>query len=258
MTMEKRVRGKRSGEVDWISNLPDSLLCQVLLNLPTKDVVKCSVLSSIWRNIWKFVPGLDLDNGDFPEYNTFLSFVDSFLGFNSESCLQKFKLKYDRDGDYEPEIGLISRWIDTVVRRKVKHIDVLDDSYGSWDFHMPLTLYTCESLVALKLYGVTLPSPKFVSLPSLEVIKLTIVKFADVLPLEILISRCPVLESLIIERSFCDDIEVLRVRSQSLLSFGHVADSSNDLVEDLVVVIDALKLTYLRLSDHRNRKFHTK
>ncbi|ESQ27247.1 hypothetical protein EUTSA_v10018570mg [Eutrema salsugineum] len=252
---EKRVRAKRSVEFDWISDLPDCLLCQVLLKLPTKDVVKTSVLSSRWRNLWRYVPGLDLGDVDFPEYNTFVGFVDSFLDLNSESCLQKFKLKYDCDGDHEPELNLITRWINTVVTRKVKHIDVLDDSYGSWDSQMTPTLYTCESLVSIKLCGLTLPSPKFVSLPSLRVIHLTIAKFADQLALETLISSCPLLKTLIIERCFCDDIQVLRVRSQSLLSFTHVADSSDYLVEDLVVAVDAPRLEFLKLSDHRIASF---
>ncbi|CAA7062022.1 unnamed protein product [Microthlaspi erraticum] len=252
---EKRVRAKRSGEVDWISDLPDCLLFQVLSNLPTKDVVKTSVLSTRWINLWKYVPVLDLGIGDFPDYNTFVGFVDGFLDFNSESPLEKFKLKYDCD---DAEANLISRWINSVVTRKVKHIDVLDDSSGSWDFQLPATLYTCESLVSLKLCGLTLPSPKFVSLPSLKAMDLIIAKFADELALETLISLCPVLESLAIERCFCDDIEVLRVSSQSLLSFTHVADSSQHLDEDLVLAIDAPRLEYLMLSDYRVASFVVK
>ncbi|KFK40832.1 hypothetical protein AALP_AA2G047200 [Arabis alpina] len=245
---EKRVRG------DWISNLPDSLLCQVLLlNLPTKDVVKTSVLSHRWRNLWKCVPGLELDNRDFAQHNRFVSFVDYFLGLNTESCLHRFKLKYDCDD--EPEFGLINRCIHSVATRKVKHIDVLDDSYGSWDLPMPLTLYTCATLVSLKLTRLTLPSPKFVSLPCLKVMKLVVVNFAHVMALETLISQCPVLESLVIGRSFCDDIQVLRVRSMSLLKFVHLANTSEGLYEDLVLVIDAPRLEYLRLCDHRIANF---
>lgn len=259
---EKRVRAKGSGEVDWISNLPDCLLCQVLLYLPTKNVAKTSVLSSRWRNIWKYVPGLNLGYGDFQirntvsiDHNTFLSFVDSFLGFNSQSCLQSFKLKYDSSGHGEPEIALIRGWINNVVRRKVKYFEVSDDSCGSYDFQMPPTIYTCENLVYLKLVGLLLASPKFVSLPSLKVLRLSLVNFADDKALETLISQCPVLENLIIYRSFCDDFEFTCVSSQSLLSFTHVSDSEDGLVENLVVAIDAPKLKYLRLSDHRIASF---
>ncbi|KAG7660050.1 F-box domain [Arabidopsis suecica] len=259
---EKRVRAKGSREVDWISNLPETLLCQVLFYLPTKDVVKSSVLSSRWRNLWKYVPGFNLSYCDFHvrntfsyDHNTFLRFVDSFMGFNSQSCLQSFRLEYDSSGYGEPKLALIRRWINSVVSRKVKYLGVLDDSCDNYEFEMPPTLYTCETLVYLTLDGLSLASPKFVYLPSLKELHLSIVKFADHMALETLISQCPVLENLNISRSFCDDFEFTCVRSQSLLSFTHVADTDEMLNEDLVVAIDAPKLKYLRLSDHRIASF---
>jgi len=76
---------KRSGdEVDWLSELPEALLVYVLLNLPTKDVVKTSVLSTKWRNIWRCVPGLDLDNGHFTEFNTLLEVIKSSSYFRRD------------------------------------------------------------------------------------------------------------------------------------------------------------------------------
>lgn len=256
---EKRAppNSKPSGEVDWISELPESLQIKVLLNLPTKDVVKTSALSSRWRYLWQTVPKLDLEIDNFPDHDLFPSFVDRFLGFNADGscCLHSFKVHYDYCGDGEPETGLIRRWVTTVVRQKVEHLHVEDDSYQSWEIEMPPTLYTCASLVSLKLSGVTLPSPpKFVSLPCLKSVHLTIVKFADDSTLETLISRCPALECLDIKRSLCDDIGVLRVRSQSLLRFTHGADTLGN-VEGLVVEIDAPRLEYLKLSDHRTSTF---
>ncbi|CAG7904942.1 unnamed protein product [Brassica rapa] len=176
---EKRHRFKRPSSVDWISSLPDCLLSQILSNLPTKDAVKTSVLSTRWRSLWKQVPSLDLANFDFSLYfpycPKFLTFVDSFLlDLNRDSCLHEFKLKYDSDG----ETDHLSRWINTLVKRKVKHIDIVDESNASWDFPIPTTLYSCESLVSLKLSGLTLPNPNLVvSLPSLKTIYLTIAKF---------------------------------------------------------------------------------
>lgn len=128
----KRVRG----DVDRLSDLPDNLLCQILLNNPTKDVVKSSVLSKRWRNLWRHVPGLNLEPGDFPEYEAYVSFVDSFLGYNrSESRLQKFKLKdksldrkYDWEWDYSHGDD-VARWIDAIAKRNVQHLFV-EDSKG--------------------------------------------------------------------------------------------------------------------------------
>ncbi|XP_023640238.1 F-box/FBD/LRR-repeat protein At2g26030 isoform X2 [Capsella rubella] len=79
---------------DRISELPDSLLTQVLSYLPTKDSVKTSVLSKRWECLWLNVPVLDLKVSDFPEED-YASFIDNFLEFNPNSRMQMFKIKYD-------------------------------------------------------------------------------------------------------------------------------------------------------------------
>ncbi|CAA7062019.1 unnamed protein product [Microthlaspi erraticum] len=261
---KKRVRVKRlgdeTGKVDLLSSLPESLLCEVLLNLSTKNVVRTSVLSRRWRNQWKFVPGLDLSYQNFSEFDAFVSFVDSFLSFNSESYLQRVRLRYgnpEHDPDPDPDPAIIRRWINIVVKRKVKHLHVLDQSLNNNDsIEIPPTVYTCESLVTLKLESVILANPpELISLPCLKVIELDYVECGNDSVFQVLISGCPVLESLVIGRSLCDDIQVLRVLSKSLLSFTHIADSSCDMDEDLVVAIDAPRLEYLMLSDHRAKSF---
>lgn len=100
-----------------------------------------------------------------------------------------------------------------MVKRKVKHFHVLDFTLANDEVKIPPTVYTCESLVSLKLCNVLLTNPKLMSLPLVKAIDLSIVKFANVLVLEKLISSCPVLESLTISRSSVDDIDVLRVCS---------------------------------------------
>ncbi|CAF1712839.1 BnaC03g78340D [Brassica napus] len=111
-------------EVDLLSSLPDCLIFQVFLNLPTKAVVKTSVLSTRWTNLWKDIPGLDLDPEDFNIHETFVSFVDNFLERNRGSSIHRFKLMYD--SSYFEEPGLVNRWVDTTARLKVEHLDVSD------------------------------------------------------------------------------------------------------------------------------------
>jgi len=136
---ESRVSAKPSGDrVDRLRNLPDCLLFKILLNLPTKDVVKLSVLSRRWRNVWRYVPGLDLACSDFmvreyydsSEFNALLGFVYRFLGFNSESCLQKFKLTVNWNDAVQLETAHLTEWFNAVVERKVQHLHILHNTWG--------------------------------------------------------------------------------------------------------------------------------
>ncbi|AAC83034.1 putative F-box/FBD/LRR-repeat protein [Arabidopsis thaliana] len=250
---EKRAR---RSEEDRLSNLPESLICQIMLNIPTKDVVKSSVLSKRWRNLWRYVPGLNVEYNQFLDYNAFVSFVDRFLALDRESCFQSFRLRYDCDEE-ERTISNVKRWINIVVDQKLKVLDVLDYTWGNEEVQIPPSVYTCESLVSLKLCNVILPNPKVISLPLVKVIELDIVKFSNALVLEKIISSCSALESLIISRSSVDDINVLRVSSRSLLSFKHIGNCS-DGWDELEVAIDAPKLEYLNISDHSTAKFKMK
>ncbi|EOA16957.1 hypothetical protein CARUB_v10005185mg [Capsella rubella] len=264
---ERRVRAKPSGdgavvEVDKLRNLPDSLLHQILLKLPTKDVVKCSVLSHRWRNLWRYVPGLDLQCGDFmvsdcddfSDFMTLLGFVYRFLGFNSESCLREFKLTVDSYKAVELGTDHFTHWINTVVKRKVQHLNILDKN---WEMNrvvirIPGTVYSCESLVSLTLRYICLPNPpELVSLPSLKVIVLDGVEFDNDLALEMLILGCPVLESLSLNTiNMNGNLEYLQVCSQSLLSFTYV-----EMMGYMNIIIDAPRLEYLRLSDKGMESF---
>ncbi|CAA7048282.1 unnamed protein product [Microthlaspi erraticum] len=258
----KRVRGN----VDRLSELPDNLLCQILLNNPTKDVVKSSVLSQRWRNLWRHVPGLSLEPGDFPEYEAYVSFVDSFLGYNnSESRLQKFKIKdksldrkHDWDWDYSHGDD-VARWIDAIVKRRVQHLHV-GDSTGEVDkqAEIPSTVYNCESLVSLKLFSVSLANPKSVSFSCVKVMNLGNVRFVSDCAFEMLILGSPVLERLIVSRSPHDNVKVLRVCSQSLLSFTHMGHDVDFVEEELVVVVDAPRLEKLQLYDQGTDSFVVK
>ncbi|CAA7038383.1 unnamed protein product [Microthlaspi erraticum] len=219
---------------DRLRNLHECLLLRILLNLPTKDVVKCSVLSSEWRNVWKLVPGLDLDFDDFRDHVAFASFIDRFLGLNSESRLQHFKFAYEPEEE-EDEVDLVrlTRWIGTAVDRKVQHLHVWYTTGRDYELEIPQTVYTCESLVSLNLRGVCLPNPKIVSLPCVKVITLDLVRFTRDWGLVLLISGCPLLKSF----TLTDPLF-------SIASF-----------EDLVVAVDAPRLEYLKIFDYFAQSF---
>ncbi|CAF2112558.1 unnamed protein product [Brassica napus] len=254
-----RVKPARStnppSEVDRLSSLPDCLIFQIFLNIPTKDVVQTSALSTRWTTLWKDVPGLDLDAEDFYIRETFVSFVDNFFERNHGFSIHRFKLRYNSFYFEEPA-GLLNRWVDTAARLKVEHLDV-SDNFSEWDPMMnPTVLYTCSNLVSLRLVGMGLPNPEHVSLPSLKTLVLILIEFTNKWAFENLISKCPVLENFCFERSYDDGIPILRVHSKSLLTFMHDAGYHEDYdEEDRFVVIDAPMLKYLRISDDRTSSF---
>lgn len=88
---------------------------------------------------------------------------------------------------------------------------------------IPVSLFVCRTLLYLRLRRV-LFSTSFeessVSLPHLKILRLELNVYSIETSLESLISYCPVLEDLAIDRTVDDNVKYLRVRTQTLTSLG--------------------------------------
>lgn len=184
-----------------------------------------------------------------------IEFVDRFLESDENLALNRFKLFYSYE-DIGDDDRFLESWIDALVRRSVRHLDFQVDSDENELVWMPLSLYSCSTLVSLSLYHVALSylEPEFVvSLPCLKFMHLDRVRYdksikRDESNLETLITSCPVLEKLTIIRDSFELLEIIYVRSKSLKSFALVAeDSEVGLLEDHIVEIDAPKLERMSL-----------
>ncbi|CAL9231198.1 unnamed protein product [Arabidopsis halleri] len=241
---------------DRISLLPDHLLCQILSDLPTKIVVKTSVLSKRWKRVWLSVPLANFDVSEFRGYYEFASVVHGFLDISRETCIHKLKLALKRSHNAVDQ-SYLTQWIHKAVMRKVQHLDILSCrwSYLGTEL-MPFSLYTCETLVSLKLHYVSLPDFDYVSLPRLKIMHLEDNIYPNDALLENLISSCPVLEALNVARDVENIVKVLRVRSLSLKSLILVLDGDGYTEDDgWEVVIDAPGLSYLSLRDDQSKSF---
>lgn len=205
---------------DTISNLPDSLLCQILSYLPTNAIVRTSVLSHRWKSVWLLVPNLDLSSSEFRHYDTFVSFIDKLLAFSREENSLLYKVKLSIQKEDEKDQSCVARWIDSVANPKLNHLDV-ECTLANRKFleAIPQSLYIeCDTLVSLRLHRVSLGELESVSLPCLKTMRLEHNVYASDASLELLISSPPVLEDLSIVRMVPDNVKVLRVRSQTLTS----------------------------------------
>ncbi|EOA15210.1 hypothetical protein CARUB_v10028601mg, partial [Capsella rubella] len=239
---------KVSHGADRISNLPEPLMLEILARLPTKYAVRTTTLSSKWRKIWPSLPELDLSTLDFKNLEAFVSFVERFFNSNMES-IGKLKLViYD---PYDKIKATATRWIDVVTsRRNIQHIEfVYNTNYLRNDKIPVQSIYTCETLVHLKLCGVSLFNAEVVSLPCLRVIHLESAEYRNESTLEKLISVSPVLEDLTVISTFNENRfheNVLQVRSQTVkrIHMGHIR-----------VVIDAPLLQHLIIDTGSEKHF---
>ena len=185
---------------DRISSLPDSILCDILSSLPTKEVVATSVLSKRWILLWRSVPSFhfDYNHDKYKEACThFLQLVDSFLlSRDREQPLHRFCLTFDSTLD---QTICIKTWITAAVSGRVQHLDLNCDR----DIVMP-SVFSCKSLVVLKLNSITVEDFSSVDLPLLKILYLNSVSLPRYLDLSQILSGCPNLEDLEVMGLACE------------------------------------------------------
>ncbi|EOA15055.1 hypothetical protein CARUB_v10028414mg [Capsella rubella] len=210
-----------------LSCLSDDLLVKILSFLPTKVAVSTSILSKQWKFLWMWLPKLDyLDYRDITNSCTskstlvrYRDFIDKYLPLHRALVIESLRLIFTLNS-VQPED--IKPWAAIAVSRCVRELSI---SYYSLHYKsvalLPCSLYTCKSLVTLKLEGkkILVDVPQMVFLPLLKNLELEDVTYANEDSLKLLVSSCPVLEDLSIERYGEANVGAIVVISSSLQRF---------------------------------------
>ncbi|XP_019095644.1 PREDICTED: FBD-associated F-box protein At5g56370-like [Camelina sativa] len=200
--------------MDRISLLPDECLLQILSSLTTKKVLQTSLLSKRWRNLWKLVNKLEYIYCDANvDHGSFMRFVDRSLLLNKAPVLERlcfmfFGHRHDFD---------IGFWVRIAVERGLSDFEYFPPLFNSEAKSLPQSLFTCGSLVVLKLTNVSLKDVKFpVSFPVLKKLHLSWVIFLDNESTKKFLSSCQILEVLVLERHSKDNVEGFSITVPSL------------------------------------------
>ncbi|CAA7055575.1 unnamed protein product [Microthlaspi erraticum] len=180
-------------------------------------------------------------------------FLQRNLPLHRAQALESFRLEFSHL-DLEPED--IRLWVEAVVSRCVRELEISCISYPRKTDILPLpsSLYTCKSLVSLKLERTTLEDvPPMVCLPCLKNLQLIEVIYLNDEPFQRLLSICPVLEEL---RVMVDVYEVNGLRKIIVVvpSLLRLVLYIPDKLDEYVINTPYLK--YLKLEYFNNNNSH--
>ncbi|XP_023634867.1 F-box/FBD/LRR-repeat protein At4g26340 isoform X2 [Capsella rubella] len=185
----------------------------------------------------------DTNHNGIGDYTIFSQFVYRSLLSNKAPVLQHLHLNL---GARCPAID-IALWIDVAVSRRVRELEVLIRSPWNVSFSLPSSVYTSDTLETLRLIDfVLLNIPSSVRLPSLKVLHLRTIDYVDDASLPSLLSGCPNLEELFVERHEEDLVMGVTVAVPSLQRLSML--DRND-VNGSRYVIDAPSLKCLNIRD---------
>ncbi|KAK2434541.1 F-box/LRR-repeat protein [Trifolium repens] len=233
-----------------ISDLPEGVLLHILSLLPTKDVVRTSVLATKWRHLWTDLsvfdfkipnPRYESNNQNQNSVNCLLDLVGRLLRKSNcveRLCIDIFEIAVDAD--------TISSLISSASKHKVQYLKLsLGDKIGK--FVLPHCFSAFESLNELCLgLKFTLSIPSDICFPSLKKLVVSDVTFANEKSVQQLFSGCPVLQELTLYNCYWENIEQISVAISTLRKLTiHFDFICVDYDHDKTVKIDAVNLLSL-------------
>ncbi|GFQ05238.1 F-box/FBD/LRR-repeat protein at4g00160 [Phtheirospermum japonicum] len=238
--------------IDRLNALPDDVVCRILSFIPTKLSVSTSILAKRWRYMWAHVPNLYFHNS-WDRLKGTMSMSDIISRVMLLHKLQRintFHMWLHPFGDGGCNDNDLDTWVTTLIARNVQklHLSL------NYQRKLPPCLFTCKTLVDLSLHsGGTIPmTGTAVYLPALKKLRLHSVKYESHESLPHLLSRCPVLEELSIERD--EDYMIFCYISSPTLNRLIMDNSYLEIFDDVdyEVKLDTPALRYLKYNEFRS------
>ncbi|KAI8558056.1 hypothetical protein RHMOL_Rhmol04G0058800 [Rhododendron molle] len=174
--------------MDVISTLSDNVLHHILSFLSTEDSIRTSILSRRWQYLWTSISDINLDDISWscsrndidkkkdqcPMCQRFLDFVGRVLLLHDASDIRRLRLNI-----IDPvNPARLNSWISAAIRHNVQELDL--DLPVRTCCLLPCCLFTCESLLVLKLsMDCVLKAPSFIHFSSLKTLVFNLLTFSD-------------------------------------------------------------------------------
>ncbi|MCL7047119.1 hypothetical protein MKW94_028258 [Papaver nudicaule] len=210
--MEKKTRKiVRTDGIDRVSNLPDDVLVQILLLVPTEEALATGSLSKRWKSLSTLLPVLDLDYYRFyGRFNSgswddrkkrFLDFLEHVFSLYELKPLQKLRLAFDTD-DYDDFSTKVSRLVRLAMETNCLNIEfnfcrTTSMWFPEYDemYVLPACVFPHQSVSQLKFTGCKFVPSFYKSFASVNIVMFTNVELLKDSVYD-LVSKCPCLEEL--------------------------------------------------------------
>ncbi|KAE8681247.1 hypothetical protein F3Y22_tig00111332pilonHSYRG00019 [Hibiscus syriacus] len=229
--------------MDRISELPEELLVRILCSLSLKEAARNSVVSRVWRGLWKFITcSLKFEASQTfrpnlkelrKERGCYVEWVTHVLNSHEAPTIDELRVSFDLTQRHSHNID---RWIGIALMKRVKRLEL--------DF-------TPCRLIHWNDGGHYVFADRFCGSPDIKFLTSLCFKHVEVsgTVLETFLSGCPLLETLHVSHSpserltnlnvcgsslrlkhllisFCNAIKSIEVHAPNLVSFEYSGDES--------------------------------
>ncbi|XP_057772042.1 F-box/LRR-repeat protein At3g26922-like [Salvia miltiorrhiza] len=199
---------------DRLSELPDSLILEILSLLDIKDVVRTSLLSKGWKNLWSTIPCLCLD---FFEQTP--SVISSVLSQWKGPKILKFSFSFRRFFD---PCSVIDSWLLFAIEKQVEELLLVLPNWPTLDtdekvdYCLPQPLYSCSSITKLTLEGCQLKIEDNVQWHQLKRLEIRFPEWLSGDAVNQILLGAPLLEEFVLKCPKICENEYFNIQSTSL------------------------------------------